>query len=148
MRSESISSKLSTRPVRAFLSFTTTDRPVVEGFRRYLLTRFKNLELLDHAVVDLYDKNWKLECARKIDRSTVLFCLVGSTTYRSEAVAWEIDRGLSHGLRVIAFTISDRHVRLPEALVRNSILPIPYNAMQETPISADLEFEAALNATF
>ncbi len=129
MQTELLFSELGESPVRAFLSFATTDRPFVEEFRDQMMSRFTNLELLDHAVIDQYDKNWKLECAQKIDRSILLICLIGTSTHRSKAVAWEIDRGLSLGKRVMAFKLTERQVRLPELLIRNSIEPLPYNAI-------------------
>ena len=123
------SPELNDSPVRAFLSFTTSDKPLVEDFREQISLRFTNLDLLDHAVTDQYDKNWKLECAKKIDRSILMICLIGRTTHRSNAVAWEIDRGLLSKKRILAFNLTDQGVRLPEVLIRNSISLSPYNDM-------------------
>ena len=130
MRSPLLFSELNDSPVRAFLSFATSDKSLVEDFKDQLMSRYANLELLDHAVIDHYDKNWKLECAQKIDRSTILMCLIGATTHTSEAVAWEIDRGLTRGVPVVAVKLIERKVRVPNVLIRNSINPIPYNAIR------------------
>lgn len=145
MQTQLHSSELNESPVSAFLSFATPDRRLVEEFRGQLISRFANLELLDHAVTDQYDKNWKLECAQKIDRSILLICLIGTTTHKSKAVAWEIDRGLSHGKRVMAFKLTERQVCLPEVLTRNSIEPLPYNAIHASATCADAKFESALH---
>ena len=75
---------LSYSTVRAFLSFVTKDKPLVDEFRRALEFRNENLGRLDHAVQDEYDKDWKLGCAEKIDQSALLICLLGTTTHRSE----------------------------------------------------------------
>ncbi|MCY3858311.1 MAG: TIR domain-containing protein [Gammaproteobacteria bacterium] len=122
-------SELSSSTIKVFLSFVNKDKPLVDEFRRELASQYTNLVLLDHAVRDTYDKNWKLDCAAKIDASALLICLIGTTTHRSKPVAWEIDRGLSHGKRVLAFNLVDKQVRLPDVLIRNSITPMSHNAI-------------------
>ena len=129
MEAQNLISELSSSTFRVFLSFATKDKPLVDEFRRELEARYANLVLLDHAVQDEYDKNWKLSCAEKIDQSALLICLIGTTTHRSEPVEWEIARGLSHGKRVMAFNLMDHQVRLPEVLVRNSITPLSHNTI-------------------
>ena len=120
------------RRFRVFLSFVTEDKPLVDDFKLELESRYPNLLLLDHVVQDRYDRNWKRGCAEKIDQSTLLICLIGTTTHRSEPVAWEIDRGLSHGKRVVAFNLMDHPVRVPDVLVTNSITLLPYTAIYAT----------------
>ena len=146
MQSQLLFSELNDSPVQAFLSFATSDKSLVEDFKDQLMSRYANLELIDHAVIDHYDKNWKLECARKIDRSTILICLIGKTTHTSEAVAWEIDRGLSNGVHVVAVKLTERHVRIPNVLIRNSIDPIPYKAIRVPSTYGAEKLESAVNA--
>ena len=109
--------------MRAFLSFATADKPLVEAFRNRIGRQHPGVELLDHAVKDSYEEDWKRACATKIDRSELLICLVGATTHRSQAVAWEIDRGLSRGKRIVAVKLSAAGVRIPEVLARHAIEP-------------------------
>ena len=123
MQAQIFERNTASRPVRAFLSFTTEDKPLAEAFRIRIGLQHPDLELLDHAVKDSYEDDWKRECARKIDQSAVLICLVGATTYRSQAVAWEIDHGLSLGKRVVAVNLTPDRVRVPEVLTRNAIEP-------------------------
>lgn len=111
------------RHVTAFLSFATADRPLVDAFRSRIGRQHPGVELLDHAVKDSYEEGWKRACATKIDRSEVLICLVGATTHRSQAVAWEIHRGLSLGKRIVAVTLGTDGVRVPEILTRHAIHP-------------------------
>ena len=112
-------------PLRAFLSFATEDKVLVDAFRRRIELHNPDIELLDHAAVGDFERDWKQECARKIDQSTVLICLVGASTHESEAVSWEIGRGLALGKRVVAVSLSRRPVRIPEILTRNAIEPLP-----------------------
>ena len=109
----------------AFLSFTSNDKQAANEIRRQLNSTHANLMLLDHAVLDRYDKNWKLECAEKIDKAEVLICLVGTTTYQSEAVAWEIGHGLDRGKRVLACNIARHPVQPPDVLVQHAIKLTP-----------------------
>ncbi len=105
----------------AFLSFATKDKALVDAFRRKLELRHPNVELLDHAVDNRYEENWKLDCDRKIQESALLICLIGDTTHQSNPVSWEIGRGLALGKRVVAVNLMDRPLRIPELLERNSI---------------------------
>ena len=131
MQTDSPCSELADSRVYAFLSFVTNDKLLVDEFRDVLESRHPILELTDHAVKARYDKSWKLRCAEKIDRALILLCLVGATTHRSESVAWEIDRGLSRGKRVIAINLMDDQVHLPDILIRNAISPISHNSIHE-----------------
>lgn len=123
MQAQVLESSTGLRPLRAFLSFTTADKPLVEAFRDRLGQQHPDVELLDHGVEGGYEEDWKLACAMKIDRSEMLICLIGATTHRSEAVTWEINRGLSLGKRIVAFKLNADGVRVPEVLLRHAIEP-------------------------
>lgn len=79
-----------------------------------------------------------MACATQIDRSELLIYLLGATTHRSQAVAWEIERGLSLGKRVVAVKLSNDGVRVPEVLVRHAIRP------QESVVAMDLSSAAEM----
>ena len=123
MQTQVLDSNAASAPIRAFLSFATDDKPLVDAFRNRVGLQHPNLELLDHAVTESYDEDWKRECAKKIDQSAMLICLVGATTHRSRAVAWEIDHGLSRGKCVVAVNLTADGVLVPEVLARNAIEP-------------------------
>ena len=112
-------------PLRAFLSFATRDKVLVDGFRNEIEQQQPNIELLDHAADENYEAHWKHDCARKIHRSAVLICLVGASTHKSEAVSWEIGRGLDLGKRVVAVNLTRNPVRMPAILAQNAIEPLP-----------------------
>ena len=124
MQAPSLESNAASRPLRAFLSFATADKPLVDAFKSRIGSSHPDLELLDHAVNGGYDEDWKRECARKIERSTLLICLVGATTHRSRAIAWEVAHGLSLGKAVVAVNLTPAAaVPVPEILTRNAIEP-------------------------
>ena len=118
-------SKAPSPPLCAFLSFATKDKALVDGFRNEIMLRQPNIELLDHAADEDYRADWKHHCARKIHQSAVLICLVGASTHESEAVAWEIGRGLALGKRVVAVNLTRRPARMPAILAQNAIEPLP-----------------------
>lgn len=118
-------SKAPSQPLCAFLSFATKDKVLVDGIRNELELQQPSIELLDHAAHENYEADWKHDCARKIHRSAVLICLVGTSTHESEAVAWEIGRGLALGKRVVAVNLTCHPVRMPAILARNAIEPLP-----------------------
>ncbi|MDE0226500.1 MAG: TIR domain-containing protein [Gammaproteobacteria bacterium] len=123
METQVVETRTAPTPVRAFLSFATADKPSVEAFKSRLGRQYPRVELLDHAVNDSYEEDWKQACATKIDRSELLICLIGPATHRSQAVAWEIHRGLSLGKRIVAVKLSTDWVQVPEVLARHAIQP-------------------------
>lgn len=123
MQAQVVESSTASRPVRAFLSYATADKPLVEAFRNRIARQHPDVELVDHAVKDTYEEDWKRGCATKIDGSELLICLVGATTHRSQAVTWEINRGLSLGKRIVAVELSADGVRVPKVLARHAIEP-------------------------
>lgn len=110
--------------VSAFLSFSMRDEVLVASFKIAITGRIPSLVLLSHPIRELYDRNWQSHCGKKIDQSTMLICLIGNSTYRSTAVAWEISKGLSLGKPVIAVDLLDDAPPLPDILKKNSIAPI------------------------
>lgn len=56
----------------------------------------------EHPVKETYDQNWKIDCDKKIKKSTVMICLVGRETHRSRAVRWEILRAQNYGIPTLA----------------------------------------------
>ena len=101
---------------------------MADAFRNEVEARHPEIELLDHAVKDSYEEDWKHDCHRKIHQSAIFICLVGASTYQSEAVKWEIDCGLELGKHVVAVNLTGRPVRVPEILARNAIEPLPSTA--------------------
>ena len=126
-------------PPCAFLSFATEDKALVSAFRSRIEQQHPDFEFLDHAADENYEKNWKRHCAKEIDQSSVLICVVGASTHLSQAVAWEIDRGLSLGKPVVAVNLTRRTAPVPKVLTRNAIEPLPSGVKSLLPSVADLD---------
>ena len=75
--------------LRAFLSFSTKDKALVDELRREITLKYPNIELLDHVAEENYEKDWKRRCDRKIDQCALVICLLGKSTHKSDAVTWE-----------------------------------------------------------
>ena len=110
--------------VRAFLSFTTRDEALADTFRTDLENRNPNLELLAHPMQQSQELNWKKQCAQKIMKSKFLICLVGKSTFRSDAVSWEISKGLELGKSIVAVRLVDGLEAVPEILSKRRMVSL------------------------
>ena len=113
--------------VRAFLSFTMNDGTLVASFKTTIKRQCPNLELLEHPVHRIYQADWKHPCERKIRKSSVIICLIGYSTHKSQAVAWEIAKGLALGKRILAVNLVEGAPPLPDILKTEGITPIRMN---------------------
>ena len=99
---------------RAFISFVVEDR----WGRDFLVeqARQKNnlIEFTDYSVHEPFDEKWKTNCAARIGQTRGTIVLIGATTYRSEAVTWEI-----------AETNRQSHAIFGIEINRDSTHPIP-----------------------
>lgn len=75
---------------RAFISFEMEDKWAREFLAQHAKDRRNDIELLDYSVKDPFPSAWKTECAKRISRTKGTIVLIGATTYKSEAVRWEI----------------------------------------------------------
>jgi hypothetical protein len=49
-----------------------------------------DIEFIDYSVKSPFDSSWKTNCKERIGRTKGTIVLVGPTTYKSDAVLWEI----------------------------------------------------------
>ena len=109
--------------VNAFLSFSTDDHCSASAFDQEMSAAFANLELLGQPLTSTYDKDWQRRCNEKLQDCAFLICLVGETTYRSAAVAWEIGRAIELAKPVLPVVLHACTKRLMPILRENSIFP-------------------------
>jgi hypothetical protein len=90
-----------------------------------------DLEFYDYSVKDPFERAWKTNCKARIALTSATLCLIGQTTWRSEAVDWEIRASLDMGHKVIGVRIHrDRSDPIPVAL-NNFLTPIlPWDMSQ------------------
>src|SRR5438132_171540 len=75
---------------RAFISFQIEDRWARDFLVRQAKDGRTDVEFLDYSVKDPFDTAWKTNCKKQIARTHGTIVLIGPTTYRSDAVLWEI----------------------------------------------------------
>lgn len=75
---------------RAFISFEMEDRWARDFLVQQAKDKRNDIDFIDYSVQDPFDNSWKTNCRDRIARTKGTIVLVGPTTYRSEAVLWEI----------------------------------------------------------
>jgi hypothetical protein len=105
-----------------FLSFHYEDRQQVNGFR--LMGRNKNIDVAfyDGSVREEVNSTRsdyiKSQIASKIQRCSVLVCLIGDRTAWRDWVEWEISKALEMGKGVCGVRLKGSRGRAPEILRR------------------------------
>ena len=112
---------------RVFLSFAMEDKPLVELFRGQARNRRCALTFRDYSIKEPVDGIWKYHAERLIRASTATLCLVGTSTWRSEPVDWEIRRSAQLDKRVLAVFLRAATVRVPSALHEIGVTPISWS---------------------
>ena len=109
--------------VNAFLSFSTDDHRSASAIDQEMYAAFVNLELLGQPLTNAYDKDWQRRCNEKLQDCDFLICLIGETTYRSAAVAWEVGRAIELAKPVLPVVLHACTEHLMPILRHNSIIP-------------------------
>ena len=73
-----------------FLSFTRKDTELAHLFRSQAEARQSSLVFRDYLIREKFEAAWRMNAERLIRACSVIICLVGGTTHRSDAVDWEI----------------------------------------------------------
>lgn len=109
--------------VNAFLSFSTDDHRSASLFDQDMSMAFGKLQLLGQPWTSMYERDWQSRCNEKLQDCAFLICLVGETTYRSVAVAWEVGRAIELAKPVLPVVLHAHIERLPPVLRANSVFP-------------------------
>lgn len=79
---------------RVFLSFVVEDLDLVNLFRGQAKNKNNDLEFDDYSVKEPFDSDdaayIRSQIKERISRASLLVCLIGTTTYKSRWVSWEI----------------------------------------------------------
>jgi hypothetical protein len=94
-------------------------------FTRSILLLEKRAIFLDYPKAGSFDPNWKDRCTEIIGSCTGTIVLVGSTTFQSEPVAWEIEETRRQGLPLLGVQLPNQHrIVAPAGLTDSTILPL------------------------
>jgi hypothetical protein len=76
---------------RAFISFEMEDKWARDFLVQHAKDKRNDIAFVDYSVQDPFDSSWKTNCRLRIAQTKGTIVLVGPTTCRSSAVAWEIE---------------------------------------------------------
>ena len=110
--------------LRAFISFQVEDQ-----WARNLIvyqahnTSYNGVQFIDFSVHEPFDEKWKTNCRARIAKTKGTIILIGRTTWRSEAVLWEIEetRSQKHPLFGIQINRGKTH-RIPKGLPESKVI--------------------------
>ena len=118
--------KLRVRSV--FLSFKTEDLPRVNLFRGQAENATNDLDFRDYSIKSPFESAWKTNAELIIRKCSVTLCLIGPSTWLSDAVDWELRKSFEAGKAVIGVLLyPDRPVVTPPALSEYGITPMPWD---------------------
>ena len=108
---------------RAFISFEMEDRWARDFLVQQAHDKRNDIDFVDYSVQNPWDTSWKTQCKDRIARTTGTIVLIGSTTYASEAVIWEIAETTRQKHRLFGIQVNhDRTHRIPEGLPTQSVI--------------------------
>lgn len=110
-----------------FLSFAMEDKDLVELFRGQARNKRLDLEFRDYSIKEPFDYQWKSNCERILRMCAATICLLGRTTYKSDAVNWELNKTAELGKGLMAVRLVPPPVGLPPALLKFKIVPVPWS---------------------
>jgi hypothetical protein len=108
---------------RAFISFEMEDSWARDFLAEHARDKKNDIEFYDYSVKEPFDSKWKTECTKRIAKTKGTIVLVGSTTWKSDAVLWEIAETVrqEHYLFGIQINKESTH-RIPEGLPAKNVI--------------------------
>ncbi len=110
-----------------FLSFTMTDKGLVELLRSQAERRQPALVFCDYSIKEAFEDTWKTNAERLIQACGTTLCLIGKTTHRSQAVDWEVRKSVALGKGILAVAIDPTGPIVPPALAALKVKPLPWD---------------------
>ncbi len=113
---------------RVFLSFDSDDLPQIRGLRLLAANPNYDLEFYDESLKEPIDSQRaeyiKQVIREKIKRASVTLCLVGSNTYKSKWVDWELRESEKQGNAIIAMTLKGIESVIPPSFLKEKKITI------------------------
>jgi hypothetical protein len=106
---------------RVFISFKMEDKKQVDGVRLMSWNRGHELDFYDESVRISYKSEnasyIRQRIKAKIDRASITLCLLGTNTYQSEWVDWELSTSIAAGNRIVLMRLPNgpQNLHLPPA---------------------------------
>ncbi len=108
---------------RAFISFEMEDRWARDFLVQHAKSANNDVDFSDYSVKDPFDSQWKSECAKRIALTKGTIVLVGPTTWKSEAVLWEIAETIRQDHYIFGIQINkDKTHSIPGGLPGGNVI--------------------------
>lgn len=115
---------------RAFISFEMEDKWARDFLAQHSKDDRNDVEFYDYSVKEAFDSKWKTECAKRIALTKGTIVLVGETTWKSEAVLWEIAETSRQKHYIFGVQINkDKTYTIPEGLPRGNVIRWDFEQM-------------------
>ena len=110
-------------PPKAFISFEMEDKWARDFLVQHAKDKRNDIEFGDYSVQDPFDNAWKTNCKERIRRTNGTIVLLGVTTYRSDAVLWEIAETIRQNHPIFGIQINrDETHTVPAGLPANNVI--------------------------
>ncbi len=108
---------------RAFISFEMEDRWARDFLTQQAKDKNNDIEFYDYSVKDAFDSKWKTECAKRIALTKGTIVLIGPTTFKSDAVLWEIAETIRQAHYIFGIQINrDETHAIPSGLPSKNVI--------------------------
>jgi hypothetical protein len=116
--------------LRAFISFEMEDRWARDFLIEQTRNRRNDIEFVDYSVHEPLDEMWKMNCRQRIARTKGTIVLIGETSWKSEAVLWEIAETKRQVHYMFGIQIhSDQTHHIPNGLTSAQIIRWNFDAL-------------------
>ncbi|HAR95294.1 MAG TPA: hypothetical protein DCR97_04950 [Deltaproteobacteria bacterium] len=108
---------------RAFISFEMEDKWARDFLVKQAKDKKNDIAFYDFSVKDPFESKWKTECKKRIAMTKGTIVLVGQTTWKSEAVLWEISETIRQGHYLFGIQINkDKTHTIPKGLPSKNVI--------------------------
>lgn len=109
---------------RAFISFEMEDKWARDFLAQHAKDERNDVDFYDYSVKDPFDSQWKTKCAERIALTKGTIVLIGKTTWKSEAVLWEIQETIRQGHYMFGIQIKSGEIyTVPGGLPHQHVIP-------------------------
>ena len=106
---------------KVFLSYTLSDKELVQMFKEQLNQQELELDFLEHAIIEDTEQEWKQHVTEKIKSVDIFICLFGFSTWESEAVKWEVETAIKSSKKVFLVKLKSTVFMIPNYIAENDI---------------------------
>ncbi len=108
---------------RAFISFEMEDKWARDFLVQQAKDKKNDIDFYDYSVKDPFESKWKTECKKRIALTKGTIVLIGQTTWKSEAVLWEIAETIRQEHYMFGIQINkDKTHTIPKGLPSKNVI--------------------------